>query len=201
MPSQVDEYRFWDGQLADAGHTMLQTVQAAAGKWQAAIAAFLGAYATIGFLLTPDKLAALPVHGTAEALLLAVYGLAGVLGVVAVVLSNLAAQGIPQVRLRTITTGTQYRQHVTDAAVTSDRQLKIAMAAAGCAGVLVLACSAYLLIAGVVSANHPDATVVTPHGAYCGQLLNTSGKLTLLLPTGQVVPVAGGALTQVSSCP
>jgi hypothetical protein len=142
VPNQVDEYRFWTTKLADASHNMLQTVQTAAGKWQAAIAAFLGAYATIGFLLTPDKLASLPVHGTTELVLLAVYGLAGVLGIVAVVLSNLAAQGIPQIRLRTITTGTQYRQQVTDAAVTADRQLKIAMVVAGCAGTLVLACSA-----------------------------------------------------------
>jgi hypothetical protein len=161
----------------------------------------LGAYATIGFLLTPDKLATLPVHGAAEIILLAAYGLAGALGVAAVVLANLAAQGIPQIRLRTIITGTEYRNDVTDAAVKANGRLKVAIWLAGCAGALVLACSAYLLIAGVVAANHPDATVVSPRGAYCGQLLNTNGKLTLLLPTGQVVAVAGGTLNQVNSCP
>lgn len=201
MPSQQDEYRYWTAQLTDASHNMLQTVQASAGKWQAAIAALLAAYATVGFLLTPDKLAALPVHGAAEIILLVTYGLAGLLGIVAVILANLAAQGIPQIKLRKITTGTEYRKRVTDAAVTASRYLRMAMVFAGCAGILALAGSAYLLIAGVIAANHPDAIVVSPQGAYCGQILNSNGKLTLLLPTGHAVPVAGGTLTPVSSCP
>ena len=113
MPSKQDEYRYWTAQLTDASHNMLQTVQASAGKWQAAIAALLAAYATVGFLLTPDKLAALPVHGAAEIILLVTYGLAGLLGIVAVILANLAAQGIPQIKLRKITSGTEYRKRVT----------------------------------------------------------------------------------------
>jgi len=106
---------------------------------------------------------------------------------------------MPKVRRGTIITGPQYRELVTDAA--ASRQLRMAMALAASAGILAVAGSAYLLIAGVIAANHPDATVVSPQGAYCGQLLNSNGKLTLLLPTGHVVSVAGGALTQVNSCP
>lgn len=199
--SEVDEYRYWTAQLTNASHNMLQTVQASAGKWQAAIAALLAAYATVGFLITPDKLAALPVHGAAEVILLVGYGLAGALGIAAVILANLAAQGIPQIRLRTIITGTEYGKLVTAAAVKASHQLRMAMALAASAGILALVGSAYLLVAGVIAANHPVATVVSPQGAYCGQILNSNGTLTLRLPTGHVVPVAGGTLTQVSSCP
>ena len=201
MTTELDEYRYWAAQQVDASHNMLQTVQTSAGKWQTVLTAFLGAYATVGFLITPDKLAALPVHGAAEVVVLIAYGLAGALGIAAVVLASLAAQGIPQVRIREIITGPQYRQIVTDAAVKADKQLRIAIALTGAAGIAALTASAYLLVAGVIAANHPDATVVSPQGAYCGQLVNSDGKLTLLLPTGRVVPVAGSSLTQVSSCP
>ena len=201
MPTVEDQERYWTIQLMSASHNTLQTVQASAGKWATALAAFLAAYATVGFLITPDKIAALPVHGAVEVVLLIAYGLAGALGIGAVFMANLAAQGLPQIRHDTIISGPDYRKLVANAADTAHQQLKMALKLAACAGILAVAGSAYLLIAGVIAANHPDATVVTPQGAYCGQLLNSDGKLTLLLPTGHVVPVAGGALTQVSSCP
>jgi hypothetical protein len=201
MPTEEDVARYWTNQLMGASYNMLQTVQASAGKWATALAAFLAAYGTVGFLITPDKIAALPVHGAIEVVLLIAYGLAGALGIGAVILANLAAQGMPKIRHDIITTGQDYRQFVGNAAKRASGQLKMAMKLAACAGILAIAGSASLLIAGVIAANHPDATVVSPQGAYCGQLLNSDGKLTLLLPTGQVVPVAGGALTQVSSCP
>ena len=201
MPTVEDQERYWTIQLMSASHNMLQTVQASAGKWATALAAFLAAYATVGFLITPDKIAALPVHGAVEVVLLIAYGLAGALGIGAVIMANLAAQGMPKIRHDTITTAQEYRQLVGNAAKRASDQLTMAMKLAACAGILAVGGSAYLLIAGVIAANHPDATVVSPQGAYCGQLLNSDGKLTLLLPTGHVVPVAGGALTQVSSCP
>ena len=138
MPSPVDEYRFWDTKLADAHHNMLDTVQASAGKWQTAIAAFLGVYATVGFILTPDKLAALPVRGAAEIGLLAAYVVAGVLGIVAVIQANLASQGIPQVRTGTI--GSEdYYQLVKKRAESASLQLLWAMWLAAAAGILVVA--------------------------------------------------------------
>lgn len=201
MPSPVDEYRFWDTKLADAHHNMLDTVQASAGKWQTAIAAFLGVYATVGFILTPDKLAALPVRGAAEIGLLAAYVVAGVLGIVAVIQANLASQGIPQVRTGTI--GSEdYYQLVKKRAESASLQLLWAMWLAAAAGILVVAGSVYLLVAGVISANHPMATVVTPKSAYCGELLNSHGTLELKLPTGMIMSVPGGSsVTAVSSCP
>ncbi len=201
MPSVADEHRFWSTKRVDASHNKLDIVQSSAGKWQAALAAFLGVYATVGFVLSPDKLAALPVHGSAEIILLAGYALAGALGIIAIILANLASQGIPEVKLRTLVTDTDYRTIITDRAVTASRQLRLAMAFAGIAGLVAIAGSGYLLIAGVIAANHPDATVVSPEGAYCGELLNSNGRLSLRLQTGQVVSIAGATLTQVSSCP
>jgi hypothetical protein len=201
MPSLADEARFWSTKAADAHHSMLETVQASAGKWQAALAAFLGVYATVGFVLGPDKLAALPVHGAAEIGLLVAYALAGILGLIAIILANLAAQGIPEILTRTVVTGETYYELVRSRAKTASVQLRCAIILAAAAGILVIAGSAYLLIAGVVAANHPHATVVSPSSAYCGELLNSNGNLSLRLPTGKIVPLAGGFLTQVSSCP
>jgi hypothetical protein len=184
MPSQVDEYRFWTTKLADASHNMLQTVQTSAGKWQVAIAAFLGAYATIGFLLTPDKLATLPIHGTAEIILLVAYGLAGALGVAAVVLANLAAQGIPQIRLRTIITGTEYRNDVTNAAVKANCRLRVAIWLAGGARALVLACSAYLLIAG-----SPVPDII---GLDINSVRRKRGLVVVPVPVVERVPIKTG---------
>jgi len=110
MPTVEDQERYWTIQLMSASHNMLQTVQASAGKWATALAAFLAAYATVGFLITPDKIAALPVHGAVEVVLLIAYGLAGALGIGAVIMANLAAQGMPKIRHDTITTAQEYRQ-------------------------------------------------------------------------------------------
>lgn len=201
MPSQLDEYRFWDTKLADAHHNMLDTVQASAGKWQAAIVAFLGVYATVGFVLTPDKLAALPVRGAAEIGLLAAYVAAGALGLAAVIKANLAAQGIPEVRSETLGSENYY-QLVKKRAEEASRQLKWGMRLAAAAGILAVVGSVYLLLAGVISANHPMATVVTPQSAYCGELLNSHGTLELKLPTGTIMNIPGGStVTSVSSCP
>jgi hypothetical protein len=201
MPSQLDEYRFWDTKLADAHHNMLDTIQASAGKWQAAIATFLGVYATVGFVLTPDKLATLPVRGPAEIGLLTAYAAAGALGLVAVIMANLASQGIPQVRNETL--GSEdYYQLVKKRAEDAGAQLLWAMKMAAIAGILAVAGSVYLLVAGVISANHPMATVVTPQSAYCGELLNPHGTLELSLPTGTIMSIPGGStITSVSSCP
>ena len=43
MATEQDEALYWAGKAADAHHNAQDIVQASAGKWQAAIAAFLGA--------------------------------------------------------------------------------------------------------------------------------------------------------------
>jgi hypothetical protein len=199
--SKLDEARFWDAKLTDAHHNMLDTVQASAGKWQAAIAAFLGVYATVGFVLTPDKLAALPVRGAAEIVLLAAYAVAGALGLAAVITANLAAQGIPEVR-NEVLGSEDYYQLVRKRAEDASNQLQWAMKLAALAGILAVVGSVCLLIAGVISANHPMATVITAQNAYCGELLDSHGTLELKLPTGIIMSIPGGStVTSVNSCP
>ncbi len=202
MPGLAEEAQFWADKAADAHHSVLEDVRSSAGKWQAAIAGFLGLYATAGFVLGPDKLASLPVQGTVRtALLAAVYGVAGACGIGAVVLANLAAQGIPEILTGQPVTGPKMRQLSYDRAVTANRRLSWAIRLAAVAGALLIAVSVFLVIAGIQGSNHPQAMVVTKNGAYCGELVNTGGKLRLRLPDGELIPLAGGSVTPVSSCP
>ena len=60
LASEQDEAVYWASKASDAHRNVLDTVQASAGKWQAGITAFLGAYATVGFVVGPTTLAGLP---------------------------------------------------------------------------------------------------------------------------------------------
>ena len=201
MPSQEDEIRFWENKAIDASRNSLEAIQSSAGKYQATLAAFLGVYATVGFILSPDKLATLPVQGVTEIILIVGYGLAGVIGITAVImLADVANQVIPLTEMPL--TPAMYREIVRTGAVRVSRRFRLALRFARHSGILVIiAGSGYLLIAGAVATNHPHATIISPTGAYCGELLDSNGKLSLRLQTGEVIPVAGDSLTQVSSCP
>lgn len=201
MPSIIDEADFWSSKAADAHHNLLGTVQDSAGKWQAAIAAFLGLYASAGFVLGPDKLSALPVQGDLRIGLLAAYGVAGVCGVAAVVLANLAAQGIPQILTARAITGADMQRLTSARAVAARCRLGWAIRLAGVAGLMIIAISATLLVEGEQASRHPHFTVITKNGAYCGELLNEGGRLTLQLPDGERIPPAGSSLIPVGSCP
>lgn len=202
MPSSADEAAFWAKAAVDAHHNLLATVQGSAAKWQAAIAAFLGVYATAGFVLGPSLIAALPVHGEpATALLVACYAVAGGSGIAAVLLANFAAQGIPQIMTGQPVTGPLMWQLTYDRARTARRQLGWSIKLAGAAGAFIIGISAWILIAGITAADHPRSLVVTTNGAYCGELVNTGGTVKLQLPDGRLIPLGGAALTPVSWCP
>ena len=201
MPSLADEMNYWAEKAADVHHNMLATVQSSAGKWQASIAAFLGLYGTVGFVLGPSQLTALPVHGQVQVVVLAAYGLAGAFGLAALWQSNLAAQGIPEILNGTPITGQLLSRLSTERAVSADRQLKRAIACAAVAGLLAIGISVSLVVAGALASRNPKAVVVGPAGAYCGQLRNSGGQLSLVLPDGKVIPIAGSSLSQVASCP
>ena len=145
MASLRDEITFWQTKAVNAHHNLLDTIQSAAGKWQAAIAAFLGLYATTGFVLGPDKLATLPVHGGVEIGTVIAFGLAGIVGVSALVLANLATQGIPEIMSGTPVTGPLMYQLVLKRATSARWQMTWSIRLAGIAGVLILAISGFLL--------------------------------------------------------
>src|SRR5258706_9919343 len=127
MSTLTDEARYWATKAADAHHNMLDTIQNSAGKWQIAIAAFLGVYSTAGFIMSPDKLDPLPVRGWTEASLLATYGAAGVCGISAIILASLASARIPQILTGEPITGSRMRELVTNRAKSARRQLKFAV--------------------------------------------------------------------------
>lgn len=201
MASLADEMRYWSSKADDAHRNILDVVQASAGKWQAAIAAFLGVYATIGFVLAPDKISTLPVHGWLQVVVIAMLIVAGLLGVAAIVYANCAAQGIPEILAGDPITGPRMYQLVRDRAVSARHQLGFAIGLAAAAGVLIVVTSSGLLVAGALQARKAHATVVSSSGAYCGELINSDGVLMLRLSSGKIVPVAGGAMTSVNSCP
>ena len=201
MPSLRDEILYWQNQAVDAHHDLLKTIQASAGKWQAAIAAFLGLYATTGFILGPDKLATLPVHGSVEIGSVVAYGVAGLAGISALVLANLAAQGIPEILSGTPVTGPLMYKLVTTRAMTARRQLTGAIGLAGVAGILILAISGFLLGAGIRAQGRPSDILINTGHAYCGILTNVAGQVGVKPLHGKFVSAAGGSLTPVSACP
>lgn len=196
----TDEIKYWDAKALDTQHTMLATVQSSAGKWQASIAAFLGLYGTVGFVIGPNQLANLPVHGYVLLGVLIAYGLAGALGLTALALANLAAQGIPKIFDQPIT-GEWLSEKSTSRARTASTQLKSAIGFALVAGLIAVAISVFLIVTGTLAARHSSALVTGPNGAYCGQLRNSGGTLSLQLPDGKIIPLTGASVTQVSSCP
>lgn len=200
MTTLIDEIKFWDAKAADTQHTMLATIQSSAGKWQASIAAFLGLYGTVGFVIGPSQLANLPVHGYVLLGVLIAYGLAGAFGLTALALSNLAAQGIPKIFDQPIT-GQWLSQQSTSRARTASTQLKWGIGFALFAGLLAVGISVFLIVTGALAARHSSAVVTGGSGAYCGQLQNSGGTLSLVLPGGKVMPIGSGSVTQVSSCP
>jgi hypothetical protein len=200
MATELDEARYWAGKAADAHHTMLDTVQASAGKWQAAIAAFLGAYATVGFVVGPTTLASLPPSGWKYAIVVAL-GLAGLAGLGAVVLANQAAEGFPRVVRDVPLTGPQLAAAARAAAESSRLRLTQAIRLAAVAGLLALTGSFGILAVGLLAATPaPLVLLVTRSGAYCGALATHNGTAAVQLPGGRRMPVAGGTVTVVSSC-
>jgi len=201
VPSLGQEAAFWEQKATDAHHTFLDTVQASAGKWQTAIAAFLGAYTTAGFLIAPSAAASLPVHGAEEIVLLVLYGLAGLAGIVAIFLANLANQGIPQILSGTPITGQTLYKLTVERAKSARRRLSWAIKWAATAGLLIVIVSVSVLVGGVSSRSRTYARWITTTGAYCGRLIDPHGVLELSLAGGAVKAVAGGALSTVTACP
>jgi hypothetical protein len=201
VPSLRDEVTYWQNQAVDAHHNLLSTIQSAAGKWQAAIAAFLGLYATTGFVLGPDKLATLPVHGHLEIATVVAFFMAGIAGIIAVIKANLAAQGIPEIFTGTPITGPLMYHLVSSRARTARGQLRCAMLLAGAAGVLILVISGFLLGAGIREQAHPSDILINTGHAYCGLLIHHAGQVGVKPPGGGFVSAAGGSLTPVNACP
>jgi hypothetical protein len=201
VASLGQEAAFWEQKASDAHHTFLDTVQASAGKWQTAIAAFLGAYTTAGFLIAPSAAANLPVHGTEEVVLLVLYGLAGLAGITAIFLANLANQGIPQILSGTPITGQTLYKLTVDRATSAHQRLNWAIRSAATAGLLIVVVSVSVLVGGVSSSSRTYARWITTTGAYCGRLVDPHGVLELRLAGGAVKEVSGGALSTITTCP
>lgn len=201
MTSEQDEAVFWAGKAVDAHHDMLDTVQAAAGKWQAAITAFLGVYATVGLVLGPTQLATLPGRLWLKIVIVAGYLVAGLIAIYAVWNANQAAQGVPVVFRDQPLTGLEMERSTRIAAFEGRKRLKEAIRGAQVAGGLVLSVSVCLAIISLCLAPPaPSATLVTRRGSYCGTIATVKGSLFIQLSGGVRLPVRGGTLTVVTAC-
>jgi hypothetical protein len=198
--SEQDEAVYWAAKASDAHRNVLDIVQGSAGKWQAGITAFLGAYATVGFLVGPTTLAGLPSYASKVGVII-VLGLAGGFGLIADVLAYLAANGFPRVLEDRPLTGPQVATNALRGAKTSRRQLRWAMTMAGIAGFFAIVGSFCILAFSLLTSTPaPYAVLVTPTAAYCGTLDTTNGVTSVLLASGKPIQVAGGTMTIVTSC-
>jgi hypothetical protein len=196
--SEQDEAMYWATKASDAHRNVQDIVQASAGKWQAGITAFLGAYATVGFIVGPTTLAGIPSLNWKFAVV-SILGLAAVFGIVAAALAYLAANGWPRVVKDAPLTGPQAAEMALRGAHSSRCQLRWATILAVIAGFLAILGS-YLILFLASSTPAPHAVVVTPRAAYCGTLQTTNGVSSVLVAKGKQIPVAGGTMTIVSSC-
>jgi hypothetical protein len=198
----ADEEGFWQQKIIDAHHNMLDVVQSSASKWQVAIAAFLGVYATTGFVLGPDKLSTWPIKGFWEVVSLGALIVAGLAGIVAIFFANLATQGIPKFATGRVISPTDMYELTKDRASRAIGQLKIAILVAGIAGFLAVGTSTWVLVAGATASTPPQfATVTTRHGDFCGTLSSGSdGRISLRLSNGKTVLVGRALVTVVTSC-
>ena len=171
-----------------------------AGKWQAGITAFLGAYATVGFIVGPATLAGIPSLAW-KLFIVIILGLAGVCGLKAVWFAYRAAYGWPRVVEGAALTGPKMAEIELLGAEKSRAWLDKAKRWAGIGGLFAIVGSYWSLLAGLVaSAPAPHAVVVTPTAAYCGTLQTTNGVTSVLVAKGKQFPVADGTMTIVSSC-
>ena len=201
MIGEQQEALYWEGKAVDVHHDVLETVRSAATKWQAGIATFLGAYATVGFVVGPTTLETLPVTGALRDVILSSMCLAGLVAIVAVWSANQASTGVPKVITNRILTGAELATNTLNTAVRAQRYLTRAILFAGVAGLLVVASSMSVLAAGVLAPTPvPKAILVLPAGTYCGTMTTQDGRVFISLANGTLVPASGGTLTVVSSC-
>jgi hypothetical protein len=201
VTTERDEALYWANQAVLAHRDMATSVRASAGKWQAAIIAYLGAYATVNFVIGPTTLATLPVSGWQQDAILAAMCLAGLVAVAAVVLANMAAQGLPNVHENDTLTGQRLAKLTLSGAKQARRQLDRAIVLAAAAGALAVVAAMSILAAAVLATKPPpNAVLQTRTESYCGSIATADGIASLKLSSGQFVPVDGGKLTLVSSC-
>jgi hypothetical protein len=200
LTSEQDEAVYWASKASDAHRNVLDIVQASAGKWQAGITAFLGAYATVGFVVGPTTLAGLP-DLASKVITVVVLGLAGVFGLYAVVHAYRAANGFPTVMKGNPLTGPQMAKLALSNAEAAQALLTKAVRAAAIGGSFAVAGSFTIVVFSLLaSAPAPSAVLVTPSAAYCGTLQTTNGVTSLHLANGQNVAAKGGTITIVTSC-
>jgi hypothetical protein len=198
---EEEEALYWSTRAIDVHHDILESVRTSAAKWQAGIAAFLGAYATVGFVVGPTTLETLPVTGWIRDVILSAMCLGGLVAIAAVYSANQASTGLPKVVRNRILTGMELAKNTVDTALRAQRCLTRAIVLAGVSGFLVVASSMSVLAAGVLSAPPaPNALLVTAAGTYCGTMTTQDGKVVITLSNGTLVPASGGTLTIVTSC-
>ncbi len=201
VASEQDKALYWAGKAADVHHNMLDTVQASAGKWQAAIAAFLGAYATVGFVVGRPRSPTfrrrdgntsswpcwdwLPPSPWSP--WLRQPGCRGV---------SQSGAGLPPYWTPDGSERARRSQTVTPTSPKGRSwlpQLPVVLAVSGSFGIL-----AYGLTA---SAPALTALLTTHSASYCGTLqTNSDGTVSLLLSNGKQVRAKGGTITIVTSC-
>jgi hypothetical protein len=201
MTSELEEALYWEGQAVDAHHSTLGDVRATASKWQAGISAFLGVYATVGFVVGPTTLSTWPVSGALRNVILVALSVAGLAAIFAVYSANRASEGIPKIIVDQPLTGRRLEHDTLALAIKAKGQLTRAMVLAGIAGLLIVGSSLTLLTEGVLTPNSaPKALVVSSGQTYCGSIQTVDGVVSLRFSNGKSMAVNGTPLTVVSSC-
>jgi hypothetical protein len=119
-----------------------------------------------------------------------IYGITGIIGVIALLQANLASQGIPEIMSGTPVTAQLMYELVTSRAMTARSRLRCSMRLAAVAGILILAISGFLLGAGIRAQDHPDDILISPTESICGPLTHSSdGEVGIQLSNGFSFPL------------
>jgi hypothetical protein len=200
MVSEQEEAEYWASQAVSVHRGELDMVRQSATKWQAGIAAFLGVYATVGFVTSPTTLSTLPVSGWIRDLILAGLAVAGAIGIVAVFLALGVAAGLPKANNGQPLTGPFFYAKLKKLAVKENRLLTWAKWLAATAITLVVLSSIGILIGGVIAKPAaPKAILVTSTTTYCGSISTRNGVVSLNV-NGKLISVGTDKLKIVTSC-
>lgn len=194
--------RRWEDEAVDVLHSQLADVRGTATAWGAAISALLGIFSVVAFIKGPTAFTSVHGHEADAAALLILFAM--VLAAGAVVLSALAAQGVPrdvqqldgwELRFQS---GARARAAVTQLAWS--RLLAVASA-------LVVVLSIGLTwLAALREGDGASATkvlvVTNGGGVRCGALVATSPVLKVKDAAGATMQVRGvKQIVKVESCP
>ncbi len=200
--SERDEILYWQSALDELRRSGLRTVRDVAGKWQAAISGVIGAFGLVAVVKGPATFKDLGASESESLILLAVTSAAALLAFGAVMMSALAAQGVPQ--NTTWWNAYQLRDWSNAATLTALSRLNWGRRLTIAAGAVVLLLWIAVAFLAITRAKAPVLRAIVNRdsgGIVCGTLVNATGLAVRVNDTTTLTLMPNDQITIVDHCP